>query len=79
MCLCVCVCVCVCVYMQIMYVYVYIVAMFIMLSQDIYDHLPRQQRLNEDEWKEAEDCLKMKVDNNLLQQHLSDKTGKVVT
>ena len=48
-------------------------------SQDIYDHLPRQRWLNENERKEAEDYLKMKVDKKLLQQHLSDKSGKVVT
>ena len=49
------------------------------LSQDIYDHLPRQRQLDENERKEAEEYLKMKVDKKLLQQHLSGKSGKVVT
>ena len=51
------------------------------MFQDIYDHLhlPHQQRLSENERKEAEGYIKMKVDKKLLQQHLSEKTGKVVT
>ena len=49
------------------------------LSQDIYDHLPRQRRLDEHERIEVENYLRLKVDKKLLQQHLSDQTGKVVT
>ena len=49
------------------------------LSQDIYDHIPRQRQLDEHERIEAENYLRLKVDKKLLQQHLSDQTGKVVT
>lgn len=48
-------------------------------SQIIFDHLPRQRRLTEDEKQEVEGLLKMKVNKKLLQQHMSDTTGKVVT
>ena len=48
-------------------------------SQAIYDHLPRQRQLGDSVKREAEDMLRMKVDKTLLQQHLIEKTGKVVT
>ena len=41
------------------------------LSQDIYDHLPCQRQLDENEQKEADEYLKMKVDKKLLQCNCS--------
>ena len=45
----------------------------------VYDHLPRQRRLNRCERKDAEELLRLKVNTKLLQQHLCGETGKVVT
>ena len=53
--------------------------MFVYVSQDIYDHLPRQRQLNQSEKKNAQELIKLKVNKKLLQQHLSETTGKVVT
>ena len=47
--------------------------------QDIYEHLPCQRRLDESEQKQAQGMLKMKVNKKLLQQHLTEVTGKIVT
>ena len=47
--------------------------------QDIYNHLPRQRRLDENHVQEAEQFIAMKVNKKLLQQHMSGKTGRVVT
>ncbi len=47
--------------------------------QAIYEHLPRQRQLDDSEKIEAEGMLRMKVNKKMLQQHLSVKTGKVVT
>ena len=47
--------------------------------QVIYDHLPRQRQLDSHVRKEAESLIKMKVNKKLLQQHLSETTGKIVT
>ena len=47
--------------------------------QGIYNHLPRQRRLDENHVQEAEQSIAMKVNKKLLQQHMSGKTGRVVT
>ena len=46
--------------------------------QDIFEHLPHQQRLNENEKKEVTELLNLKVNKKLLQQHISGSAGKVV-
>ena len=53
--------------------------MFFFFLQAIYDHLPRQQKLTPSERNEAAELLKLRVNNKLLQQHLSQSTGKIVT
>ena len=45
----------------------------------VYDHLPRQRQLNRCQREDAEELLRLKVNTKLLQQHLCDGTGKVVT
>ncbi|XP_065894026.1 uncharacterized protein [Dysidea avara] len=49
------------------------------VSKAIYDHLPRQRKLTPSERNEAAELLKLRVNNKLLQQHLSQSTGKIVT
>ena len=48
-------------------------------EQTIYDHLPRQRKLTPSECNEAAELLKMRVNNKLLQQHLSQSIGKIIT
>ena len=48
------------------------------ISQAIYDHLPRQRQLDVETRAKAESFLKMKVNKKLLQQHLTEVTGKVI-
>ena len=45
----------------------------------IYQHLPRQRKLNAEDISKAEVFTKMKVNKKLLQQHLSKCTGKIIT
>ena len=45
--------------------------------QDIYQHLPQQQRLNDEDKKEVQDLLNLKVNKKLLQQSLH--AGKIIT
>ena len=45
----------------------------------IYEHLPRQRKLTSPQKIEAIGLLKLKVNRKLLQQHLSESSGKVVT
>ena len=47
--------------------------------KEIYEHQPRQRQLSDCERKEVQDLLQLKVNKKLLQQHLSEKTGKIVT
>ncbi|XP_065901369.1 uncharacterized protein [Dysidea avara] len=49
------------------------------VSKAIYDHLPRQRKLTPSERNEAAELLTLRVNNKLLQQHLSQSTGKIVT
>ena len=51
---------------------------YIYTSQAIYDHLPRQRQLGAEVRDEAEGLLKMQVNKKLLQQHLTEVTGKVM-
>ena len=46
--------------------------------QDIFEHLPHQRRLDENEKKEVSELLSLKVNKKLLQQHISGSAGKVV-
>ena len=49
------------------------------LQARLYEHLPRQRKLTSPQKKEAVGLLKLKVNKKLLQQHLSESSGKVVT
>lgn len=49
------------------------------MAQSVYDHLPRQRRLSEGITQEVQKLLKLKVNKKLLQQHVNDATGKVIT
>ena len=48
-------------------------------SQEVYAHLPKQRRLDETSRSEAIQLLELKVNKELLQQHLCSSKGKVVT
>ena len=50
-----------------------------MYRKEIFDHLPKQRKLGQEQKWEACLLLKVKVNKKLLQQHLSSTTGKVVT
>ena len=50
-----------------------------MCMKEIFDHLPKQRKLEQEQKREASSLLTMKVNKKLLQQHLSSTTGKVVT
>ena len=41
--------------------------------------MPRQRRLGLPDKLEAEELFRLKVNKKLLQQHLTNKTGKVIT
>ena len=47
--------------------------------QAIYDHLPRQRKVDDCQQREAQNLLQMPVNKKLLQQHMNEKTGKIVT
>ena len=47
--------------------------------KEIYEHLPRQRQLHDFDRKEVQDLLQLKVNKKLLQQHLNEKTGKIIT
>ena len=44
---------------------------FNMCMKEIFDHLPKQRKLGQEQKREACSLLKMKVNKKLLQQHLS--------
>ena len=46
------------------------------IPQDILEHLPFQRRL---EKKEVGELLKLKVNKKLLQGHMGDTAGKVIS
>lgn len=49
------------------------------LHKTIYDHLPRQRRICPDTQNEVKAAFKLKANKKLLQQHLQQTTGKVIT
>ena len=50
-----------------------------LFEQEIFDRLPKQRRLTQQDRKEVQSLSQMKVNKKLLQQHISNKTGKRVT
>ena len=52
---------------------------FYLSFQAIYDHLPRQRKLDDSQQRKAQDLLQMQVNKKLLQQFLNEKTGKILT
>ena len=51
----------------------------IMCMKENFDHLLKQRKLGQEQKREASSLLTMKVNKQLLQQHLTSTTGKVVT
>ena len=50
-----------------------------LFEQEIFARLPKQRRLTQQDRKEVQSLSQMKVNKKLLQQHISNKTGKRVT
>ena len=50
-----------------------------LFEQEIFDRLPKQRRLTQQDRKEVQSLSQMKVNKKLLQQHISNKTGIRVT
>ncbi|XP_071125473.1 uncharacterized protein [Mytilus edulis] len=48
------------------------------ISKGLFEMLPRERRLPEEELKEAEKLVSLQVNNKLMRDHLQDKTGKKV-
>ena len=46
-----------------------------MCMKEIFDHLPKQRKLGQEQKREARLLLKMKVNKKLLQQHLSSTSN----
>ena len=51
----------------------------LLFSQDIYQHLPQQRRLDDEDKQEVRELLNLKINKKLLQQHISESKVKVVT
>ena len=49
-----------------------------LFSQDIYQHLPQQRRLDDEDKQEVRELLNLKVNKKHL-QNISESKGKVVT
>ena len=47
--------------------------------QEVYQHLPKQRRLEREEKEKIRDLLHLKVNKKLLQQNMTESTGKVIT
>ncbi|CAC5411152.1 unnamed protein product [Mytilus coruscus] len=48
------------------------------ISKGLFEMLPRESRLPEEELREAEKLVSLQVNNKLMRDHLQDKTGKKV-
>ena len=42
-------------------------------------HLPRQRKLSKDAYQDTKNMLSVKVNKNMIQQHIYQQSGKVVT
>ena len=47
--------------------------------QAAFEHLPRQRKLDEQAAEQAKKMLQLKANKKLLQQHIHNKCGKIVT
>ena len=45
----------------------------------MYDHLPRQRHLDSEESETVKSLLRVQANKKLVQQHISQASGKVVT
>ena len=46
------------------------------ISKELYDHLPRQRRLNENEYIVVKDALSLKANKKMIQHKIQRETGK---
>ena len=49
------------------------------ILQEIYDHLPRQRRLEEETLHHVQEAIKLKANKKMLKAHFQEKTGQHIT